>query len=195
MAGVLWRIFMKTMSAFVARGGWGAVMAAVLVMAGQPCRAGTIQDELKGDLVSWNGKKVAKADNASIANVKVFAFYFSAHWCPPCRAFTPELVKWYNENKAKHPEFELVFVSSDRSEEAMAEYMEWGQMKWPAIEFDSTKKAKKIQSLAARGIPYMVVTDADGKVLAGRPEGEDWVHPSEVLTKLGEILAAGGAKG
>jgi len=25
----------------------------------------------------------------------VLGLYFSAHWCPPCRAFTPELLKEY----------------------------------------------------------------------------------------------------
>lgn len=163
----------------------------VLMAAPLPGRAGTLQDELKGDLVTWNGKRFAKADSAAIEKIKTFAFYYSAHWCPPCRAFTPELVKWYDANKAKHPDFELIFVSSDRSDEAMGEYMEWGQMKWPAIKFDAVRKAKTVQSLAARGIPYMVVTDADGKVLAGKPEGEDWVHPSEILKQLEKRLAGG----
>jgi nucleoredoxin len=33
-------------------------------------------------------------------NKHVVGLYFSAHWCPPCRGFTPNLVAKYNELKA-----------------------------------------------------------------------------------------------
>ncbi len=46
---------------------------------------------------------------------KMVGIYFSAHWCPPCRAFTPNLVKFRDKNK---DEFEIVFVSSDKDEAA-----------------------------------------------------------------------------
>ena len=45
---------------------------------------------------------------------KVKLLYFSAHWCPPCRGFTPELVKAYAKLKAAGRNFEVVFISSDR---------------------------------------------------------------------------------
>ncbi|CAG9579371.1 tryparedoxin-like protein [Leishmania major strain Friedlin] len=47
--------------------------------------------------------------------------YFSAHWCPPCRTFTPMLKSFYETHHAKK-KFEVVFMSSDRSEEEMMSY-------------------------------------------------------------------------
>ena len=29
---------------------------------------------------------------------KYVAVYFSAHWCPPCRGFTPKLSEWYTKD-------------------------------------------------------------------------------------------------
>ncbi|KAK0074992.1 hypothetical protein PV326_011971, partial [Microctonus aethiopoides] len=40
--------------------------------------------------------------------------YFSAHWCPPCRAFTPQLVDTYQRIRERGQNFEVIFVSSDR---------------------------------------------------------------------------------
>jgi nucleoredoxin len=52
------------------------------------------------DLLS--GKTLYRANGSSVsadvalANKKVILFYFSAHWCPPCRAFTPVLKDFYD---------------------------------------------------------------------------------------------------
>ena len=58
---------------------------------------------------------------------KTVGIYFSAHWCPPCRTFTPNLVKFRDKNKKN---FEVVFVSSDRSPDAQMDYMKETDMKW-----------------------------------------------------------------
>jgi hypothetical protein len=61
--------------------------------------------------------------------------YFSAHWCPPCRNFTPKFARWYDKNQhGSGPDMsslEVVFVSSDRSEEAYREYL--NEMPWKAL--------------------------------------------------------------
>ena len=50
-----------------------------------------------------------------IEAAEVVAVYFSAHWCPPCRGFTPVLKEFW-EGKGKDNGLVIIFVSSDRSE-------------------------------------------------------------------------------
>ncbi len=47
---------------------------------------------------------------------KFVLLYFSAHWCPPCRGFTPILKEYYEALKAQRSDFEIIFVSSDENE-------------------------------------------------------------------------------
>ena len=68
---------------------------------------------------------------------KVVGIYFSAHWCPPCRGFTPELVKFYNANH-EGKNFEIIFVSSDRDEKSFKEY--YNDMPWLALAFSERNK-------------------------------------------------------
>ena len=86
--------------------------------------------KLEGD---WNE---VSADS-SLEGKKVVAFYFSAHWCPPCRAFTPILKDAYEEYLKESSDIEIVFVSSDRSLEDMKEYMKSSHGKWLAIPHNS----------------------------------------------------------
>ena len=92
---------------------------------GTLAQAEKLADSLQGSLVRLNQDAIVKAEPDALAGKKLIAVYYSAHWCPPCRAFTPELVKFYDETKANHPDFELVFVSSDHSAKEMKEYMIW----------------------------------------------------------------------
>lgn len=46
-------------------------------------------------------KKTGEVVNANEAlkDKKIICYYFSAHWCPPCRNFTPILADFYNVSK------------------------------------------------------------------------------------------------
>jgi nucleoredoxin len=150
---------------------------------------------LKGDLVALKGKRASKFDDAALANAKYFAVYFSASWCGPCKAFTPDLVRWYNENKPKHPEFELIFVSRDHDENAMEAYMAEDKMPWPALKFSKNERAKNVMALAGSGIPCLVFLDADGKVLSHSYEGKNYVGPRKVMADMDKTLGSGSAAG
>ena len=60
----------------------------------ETCLLGVKMELLSGkNLMRFDGSSVSSAD--ALANKKLVAFYFSAHWCPPCKAFTPVLKKFY----------------------------------------------------------------------------------------------------
>jgi nucleoredoxin len=109
-------------------------------------------------LIDASGKTVS----GNFGN-KLLGIYFSAGWCPPCRAFTPELVKFRNSNK---DEFEVVLVSADKSLQSQLDYMKNKQMPWPAVKFDSPDTEKLSRMFGVRGIPFLVIIDAKGNIVS-----------------------------
>lgn len=142
--------------------------------------------QLNGKLVAVKGKSLAPFTPGQFADTKIYALYYSAQWCPPCRAFTPELVESYKKIKAAHPEFELVFVSSDQDEKSMLKYMVDYGMPWPALRFDVIQSGRLLNRPAhERGIPNLVFTDANGKDLSVSygPDGS-YLGPRKVLADI-----------
>merc|ERR1712048_798757 len=92
---------------------------------------------------------------------KPIGLYFSAHWCPPCRGFTPKLAEWY-KNGLKD-KMEIIFVSSDRDEASFKEY--FAEMPWQCLPFEN-RDAKAMLSKACNceGIPHLAVFNADGSL-------------------------------
>ena len=121
-----------------------------------------------------NGQSLTKLDwvkndwdevnaDSSLEGKKVVAFYFSAHWCPPCRAFTPMLKDAYEEYLEEGNDIEIVFVSSDRSPEDMKNYMKDAHGKWLAIKHNSDLGKALKTKFGIQGIPALIVCKADGK--------------------------------
>jgi len=109
-------------------------------------------------LVDEAGKTV---DLATLKG-KTVAVYCSAHWCPPCRTFTPQLVKFANEHKDK---LAVVFISSDQDEGKMFAYMKETKMPWPAVPFKSAGGTAIKKEQGVTGIPTLLVYGKDGQLL------------------------------
>ena len=148
-----------------------------------------LADLLKGDLVSWKNGSLARFDDEALGKKKLIALYFSAHWCAPCRKFTPQLVEFYNRVTPQHPEFEIVFVSYDRSPFGMETYMRDTQMPWPAIEFGKLPGKEALKKYAGEEIPCLVLLDASGKIVSDTYAGKNYVGPEKVLKDLDAIFA------
>ena len=52
-------------------------------------------DMLSGQQLLKKSGEVVNADDV-LKDKKILAYYFSAHWCPPCLNFTPILTDFYN---------------------------------------------------------------------------------------------------
>jgi nucleoredoxin len=139
-------------------------LLALLLLAPTVCLA-SLQDLIGTELVNAKGETV----DVSTLEGKVIGLYFSASWCGPCRAFTPELVKLRDRNDE---DFEVVFVSSDRSADDQQEYMKDYDMEWPAIPFDSSKRGELSGKFGISGIPSLVIVDSDGNLITKNGRGE-----------------------
>ena len=105
----------------------------------------------------------------ALHNTRLIGLYFSAHWCPPCRRFTPMLVEAYNHLKEEHPShgLEIVFISSDRSETEFSQY--YASMPWLAVPYDATRMRQQQISMryGIQGIPGLVILDSlSGSIVA-----------------------------
>lgn len=115
------------------------------------------------------GDKLTQADGKEVSPDKLagktIGIYFSAHWCPPCRQFTPMLVKTYNELQKAGKPFDIVFISSDQGAEQMRNYMTEAKMPWKALPFGDRHKLVLGHKYQVRGIPTLVIVDKDGKTI------------------------------
>ncbi|XP_053987534.1 nucleoredoxin-like isoform X2 [Hylaeus volcanicus] len=122
--------------------------------------------------------------------------YFSAHWCPPCKAFTPQLVDTYQRIRERGHDFEVIFVSSDRSEESYNVYIE--SMPWLRIPFSQEERRRKLaRALDVQAIPTLVILDPRDNIITldGRaeliedPEGLNFPWTSCLVNILTEKYA------
>jgi len=127
------------------------------------------QKKAPPEVTALFGDRLRTATNKPVLtetiNAEVIGIYFSAHWCPPCRAFTPQLVKFYDALKKEGKPFEIVFVSSDRSEDAMYGYMKEMGMNWLALPYGDEHKDALASKFNVSGIPKLVILNAKGELI------------------------------
>jgi len=98
---------------------------------------------------------------------KHLGLYFSAHWCPPCRSFTPKLAEWYRKVKVDlEDKFEIIFCSGDRDEDGMKSYYQEQREaggEWLCMPYDVKDNLDPV--FEVQGIPCFIIVDPEGKVV------------------------------
>merc|ERR1719181_49946 len=146
------------------------------------------------------GKDGNVTTTEALAGKKAVALYFSAHWCPPCRGFTPKLAEWYKTD-LQSKGLEVVFVSSDQDEDSFNSY--YGEQPWLALPYaERDGKAALNKKFKVNGIPSLVIVDAqtgelitaDGRAaVSSDPTGEKipWTPPTKEEKRQMAIAALG----
>jgi nucleoredoxin len=129
---------------------------------------------LPSKILDSKGKKISRDELAG----KTVGFYFSAHWCPPCRQFTPQLVKFRDANQE---EFEVVFVSSDNSPKEQMKYMKETKMKWYTLPHRSNEANALAKKFNVRGIPSLVIVNPEGETITTKGTFEVMNNPQGAL--------------
>ncbi|EEY57948.1 nucleoredoxin, putative [Phytophthora infestans T30-4] len=118
---------------------------------------------LQNELMLKSGEVVPTSQ--ALAGKKVVGLYFSGHYCPPCRKFTPLLDVVYNDIKgAGHEDFEIVFVSSDKEEAKFTEYYE--EMPWIALLYARRDlKLELCEKFGVKTVPTLIFFNEKGEVV------------------------------
>lgn len=158
------------------------IVLAVAVVVFVPSRAEMppgfypIETLLPEYLEDADGEAVARADLAG----KTLGIYFSAHWCPPCRAFTPELVSFHQQHRE---EFAVVFVSMDHGLEEMRTYMNEYDMDFAALPPGHSAGQALASRFKVGGLPTLLVLGPDGQAISAEGRADLVRHGDQALAE------------
>ncbi len=104
---------------------------------------------------------------------------FWAAWCGPCRREMPNLVKLYSDFKMKN--FEILGVSLDKTRENWVGAIRTEHMTWPQVSDLKFWQSEVAAMYSVKAIPYTVLVDKEGKIIAKNLRGEELYKKIESL--------------
>jgi nucleoredoxin len=154
-------------------------------------RPSRIANALKDVMVDAEGKSVAKED---IDQQTVFALYYGASWCGPCRSFSPGFVEYVNSVAADNPKLTVVLLSNDEQDADLFKYMKDEKMPFAAVPMSAMSSSGVLMSYLQGSIPQLTLVDRYGKILADSWNKSGYIGPKPVMAELDKSLKAGVAK-
>lgn len=143
--------------------------------------------ELAGKLVSARDGKPVAIDAAQPPDYLLL--YFSASWCPHCREFTPDLVRFHGDHRGDvGKRFDVIWVSDDHTAGALRDYAVKAAMPWAAVAFDQLAMVPCTRAHAGPGVPDLVIVDRSGALVADCYDGEQYQKPELVLKEFAARL-------
>ncbi|KAI6655170.1 Nucleoredoxin [Oopsacas minuta] len=98
-----------------------------------------------------------------VINGKSVSLFFSAHWCPPCKRFTPILLDLYQLVNKNEKKLEIIFFSLDRNLDEYNQY--FATLPFKGLPFDVKKTKKMARRFFISGIPALVMMNDKMEVL------------------------------
>ena len=94
-----------------------------------------------------------------------------APWCGPCRAENPNVVTAYNEFRGKN--FTILGVSLDKEKDAWQQAIRADHLDWTHVSDLKFWQSQAVNTFGFNGIPFNVLIDPQGKVIAQALRGDD----------------------
>jgi thiol-disulfide isomerase/thioredoxin len=105
---------------------------------------------------------------------------FWASWCGPCRGENPNVVKAYQEFKNKN--FTVLGVSLDKQKAEWTKAIEEDNLTWYHISDLKYWNSAAVAPYGIEGIPYNVLLDPQGKIIAMN------LRENDLQIKLRELI-------
>jgi peroxiredoxin len=147
------------------------------------------QMQQEAPTTSWVGKQApaltlpdVNGKNVSIADFKgkYLLVDFWASWCGPCRGENPNVVAAFNKYKGKN--FTILGVSLDKEKDPWQKAIAADNLTWTHVSDLQFWNSLAVKTFNFQGIPYNVLIDPQGKIIAEALRGQD------LDKKLAEVL-------